>query len=118
MIVGNINNLQGKKVESSEVKNTLMKVLISPKEGWNGYVMRVVEVEEGGYTPKHQHPWIHINYVIEGVGEIFIDGVANKVSAGSFAQVPKDVIHQYKNTGKEVFKFICIVPEEGHIFYD
>lgn len=118
MIVGNINKLPGKELNSPELKNTLMKVLVSPKEGWDGYVMRVVEVKEGGYTPKHSHPWIHVNFVIEGEGEILIDGVVNEVTAGSFAQIPKDVIHQFRNRGKEVFKFICIVPEEGHVFYD
>ena len=92
-----------------------MKVLISPQEGWEGYVMRVVEVEEGGYTPKHSHPWPHINYFIEGTGELMLDGKMNTVEAGSFAFVPNDTLHQFRNTGTDIFKFICIVPEKGHI---
>ena len=114
MIVGNSNNLQSKKVEHPSALNSAMKVLVSPKEGWDSHVMRVVEVEEGGYTPKHSHPWPHINYMLEGEGEVMIDGEVHPVSAGSYAFVPQDTLHQFRNRGTNVFKFICIVPKEGH----
>jgi quercetin dioxygenase-like cupin family protein len=76
--------------------------------------MRVVEVEKDGYTPKHNHPWAHINYMIDGEGELFIDGKINKVKAGSFAFVPPGAMHQFSNSGKSIFRFICIVPKIGH----
>ena len=114
MIVDNVKNVPVIEVNSSEAKFTSMKVLVSPKEGWEGYVMREVTVLEGGFTPKHSHPWEHINYMIEGVGELMIDGKINKVEQGSYAYVPKGVLHQFRNDGNGVFKFICIVPKEGH----
>ncbi len=113
MIVGNLNDLEGKKIESPEVKNVLKKVLVSPNEGWEGYVMRVFELSEGGYAPKHSHPWPHINYIISGNGTLHIDGKDHEVKEGSFAFVPPGKLHQFSNNGKEDFKFICIVPEEG-----
>jgi len=114
MIIGNINDLQAKKIDSLQAKNAAMKVLVSSETGWDDYVMRVVEVETEGYTPKHSHPWPHINFIIEGDGLLMIDGKDNPVKAGSFAYVPSDHLHQFKNIGQEVFKFICIVPKEGH----
>jgi len=114
MIVGNIKDLKSKVVNHPEAKDASIKVLVSPKEGWEGHVMRVLEVEENGYTPKHSHPWPHINYIIEGSGELMIDGVVHPVSAGSYAYVPLDTLHQFKNVGQGIFKFICIVPEFGH----
>mgnify|MGYP002641366249 CR=1 FL=1 len=114
MIVSNVKDLEKLEVKHPEALNAAMKVLVSPTEGWDGYVMRVVEVEEGGYTPKHSHPWPHINYMLEGTGELMIDGKINPVEPGSFAFVPNDTLHQFRNRGTEVFKFICIVPEEGH----
>lgn len=114
MFVGNINELEGKAITSPNALDSMMKVLISPKEGWEGYVMRVIEVNKGGYTPKHSHPWPHINYIIEGNGQLLIDDKFHSVSSGSYAYVPSDTIHQFKNIGNEPFKFICIVPEEGH----
>jgi len=113
-MVNHLNKTKKKYISNPEAKNAFMKVLVSEKEGWEDYVMRVVEVEKEGYTPKHQHPWPHINYVIQGQGEIMIDGVLNPVEAGSYAFVPADTLHQYKNTGDDVFKFICIVPKHGH----
>ncbi|MFH0766569.1 MAG: cupin domain-containing protein [Bacillota bacterium] len=116
MMVNHVSHLMSKEVNSPEAFNTAMKVLVSPKEGWTGYVMRAVEVKEEGYTPKHSHPWPHINYMIEGEGELMINGEINKVTSGSYAFVPSDALHQFRNAGKGTFKFICIVPEEGHIY--
>ena len=114
MIVGNVKNLENKKIDSPKVNNASIKVLVSPKEGWEGHVMRVLELGKDGFSPKHEHPWPHINYMIEGEGELMIDGKINKVSAGSYAYVPANTLHQFRNIGETPFKFICIVPEEGH----
>ncbi len=115
MIVANEKDIHAIAMESPEVKNAAMKALISPKEGWDGYVMRVVELGEGGYSPKHTHQWPHINYVLEGKGSLQIEGKERPVQAGSYAYVPAGSQHQYKNVGTGMFKFICIVPQEGHV---
>lgn len=115
-MIGNINDLKAKVIESPEVKNASMKVLIGANEGWDDHVMRVMEVGVDGFTPKHKHAWPHINFMTEGEGELMIDGVVTKVSAGSYAFVPGNSLHQFRNTGKTVFKFICIVPESGHVY--
>tara|TARA_B100000965_G_C19555334_1_gene741930 strand:+ start:1109 stop:1456 length:348 start_codon:yes stop_codon:yes gene_type:complete len=114
MIVSHKNNVEGVKIELPEVKDAMMKVLISPKEGWQGNVMRVFELGKGGYTPRHTHPWPHINYIVSGKGKLHLDGDDHELKAGSFAYVPAGKLHQFMNTGDEKFEFICIVPEEGH----
>jgi len=78
------------------------------------HVMRVIEVEKDGYTPFHSHPWPHINYVIEGNGELKIGETVTRVTAGSYAFVPGSTMHQFRNAGDGWFRFICIVPKEGH----
>lgn len=113
-MVGHIKNLESVTMTHPEIKEATLKVLVSPKEGWDGYVMRLVEVGAFGYTPKHSHPWPHINYMIEGDGELLIDGEIHPVTTGSFAFVEGNKIHQFRNAGSDPFKFICIVPEEGH----
>lgn len=114
MVVGNIKELTKKVIESPLVQDVSMKVLVSPKEGWEGHVMRVFEVEPNGFTPKHSHPWPHINYIIGGQGELMIDGKINPITSGSYAYVPSDTLHQFRNVGETNLSFICIVPEEGH----
>lgn len=113
-MIGHLDDLMKAMMDSPEVKEAGMKVLISPEEGWESHVMRVVELGEGGYSPKHTHPWPHINYMIEGEGVLFLDGKETSVKAGSYAFVPAGELHQFRNTGKGTFKFICIVPKEGH----
>lgn len=114
MAIGHMKELEGVKMNHPAVKEATMKVAISPKEGWEGHVMRIMEVGPGGYTPKHNHPWPHINYVIEGNGSLLLEGEEQTIQAGSYAFVPPGELHQFKNTGNETLKFICIVPEEGH----
>ncbi len=103
-----------KKMYSDLVKNASMKVLVGPEEGWESHVMRIVELEPSGYSPEHSHPWPHINYMLEGEGVLMMDGVDYPVKAGGFAFVPAGMHHQFKNAGNTTFKFICIVPTEGH----
>lgn len=114
MIVNHEDKLEKIVFNNPEAKGASMKALISPKEGWQGYVMRILEIEEGGYSPKHNHPWPHINYILGGEGSLFLDGEEREVKEGSYAYVPADEEHQFKNVGKGIFKFMCIVPEEGH----
>ncbi|MHB1654051.1 MAG: cupin domain-containing protein [Desulfitobacteriaceae bacterium] len=113
MIVGNQKDMLGTRVDNSVMKNVLKKVLVSPNEGWAGWVMRLFELGENGYSPKHSHPWPHINYIISGEGILHLDGQDYNLEAGSFAYVPGDKIHQFQNQGQDQFRFICIVPEEG-----
>lgn len=115
MIVSHLKEVKGLKYDNPAVKNVLKKVLVSPNEGWDGWVMRVFELGEGGYSPKHSHPWPHINYMISGQGILHIDGQDYEVEEGSFSFVPGQKEHQFKNRGEEPFVFICIVPEEGDV---
>lgn len=114
MLVKHLDDCPRKEVSNASAKNAFMKVLVSEKEGWEDYVMRVVEVEKDGYTPKHQHPWPHINYVIEGDGHLMMNGKNHTLKSGTYAYVPDNTLHQYRNTGNGILKFICIVPKRGH----
>jgi len=113
-MIGNVRDLQDFEIRSPEAKHAAMKVLVSPAEGWEGHVLRVIEVGAGGYTPRHHHPWPHINYITEGEGELFLEGASTRVTAGSYAFIPGNALHQFRNAGEATFKFICIVPAAGH----
>ena len=113
MIVGKEKDALRIKVEGDAAKNAFKKVLVSPREGWEGYVMRVFDIEAEGHTPIHSHAWPHINYSVRCKGNLHIDGVDHEVEAGSYAYIPGDAMHQFTNIGSETFSMICIVPEEG-----
>lgn len=114
MAVGHESHCEAKAVNHPQALDAAMRVLIGPEDGWDGHVMRVIELEEGGYSPRHTHSWPHINYVVEGVGTLFLNGEEIALQAGSFAFVPDDADHQFRNSGHGKMRFICIVPERGH----
>ena len=114
MIVAHEKDLSAAVFDHPEAKNAKMKVLVSPEQGWSDYVMRIIELEEGGFSPRHTHDWPHINYVLEGSGTLHVDGEDHEVRAGSYAFVPAGSLHQYRNAGNGMFRFICIVPRHGH----
>jgi len=113
-MIGHLNEREAVKVDHPAALEAAMRVLVGPSEGWEDHVMRVIELQPDGYSPKHTHPWPHINYVLEGHGHLFLEGVENPIEAGSFAYVPSGALHQFSNGSEGVLKFICIVPKDGH----
>lgn len=114
MIVSHVDKLESFKYSGDTVKEASMKKLIGTEEGWDSHVMRVIELGSFGYSPRHTHPWPHINYVLEGSGKLFLEGEELKLVPGSYAYVPAQALHQFMNDGEETFRFICIVPTHGH----
>jgi len=113
MIVSHKDSIEGILYNSNGISNALKKTLISKNEGWKDYVMRLFEIGEGGYSPKHVHPWPHIIYVVGGKGVIEMEGKNHDIKMGSYAYIPNDAEHQFRNTSSEKLSFICIVPPEG-----
>lgn len=113
MFVGNVKDLQEIKVSNPDAVNAFRKTLIGPKEGWEGWVMRLFSLKNGGKTPRHSHPWPHINYILRGQGVLFLDGKEYPIGEGAIACVPANSLHQFNSASNEDFDFICIVPEEG-----
>jgi len=114
MIVSNEHQITANTIDSPEVRNAAMKVLVSAQEGWADHVMRIIELGPDGYSPRHKHDWPHINYMVEGSGVLLVNGKEHAVEQGAYAYVPANADHQFRNTGDGMFRFICIVPKEGH----
>lgn len=114
MYIQDIETLKAVKFDNPEVKDASMKVLVGKEEGWDSHVMRVIELEAGGYSPKHSHPWPHINYIIEGEGILLSEKEENPIKKGMTAFIPPGETHQFINSGQDKLVFICIVPKEGH----
>jgi quercetin dioxygenase-like cupin family protein len=115
MIVTDGKKINFNMMQSDEVKGAGMKKLIGEAEGWDSHVMREVNLEPFGYSPKHAHDWPHINYVLQGHGVIHIDGVDHEVEPGFVAYIPANSLHQFVNKTEEEMRFICIVPKKGHL---
>ena len=74
------------------------------------YALRMVELAPGGHSPHHQHNYEHENFVVEGQGRVFIDGVWHDLKPGDVVFVPANAEHEYANAGDSTFKFLCGIP--------
>jgi quercetin dioxygenase-like cupin family protein len=95
---------------TEEVKGVTMRILISDKDGAPNSVMRLFEIEPGGYTPLHTHAWEHEVFVLEGEGVVVEGEKEHALTKDSFAYVAPGERHQFLNRGSSPFKFICVVP--------
>ena len=84
--------------------------VIGRPEGAPNFAMRVIEFAPGAVFDRHQHPYEHEIFVLEGEGvaEGPERGVAMRPGAAIY--VPPDVLHGYRNTGEGVLRFICVIP--------
>lgn len=103
-----------KDVVSKEADNGASGVrvrwLITEEMGASNFVMRLFEIEPGGYSPKHQHSWEHEVFVLEGEGVVLGSEGWKNYQPGDAVFIPPHKEHQFKNNGKKLVKFLCLVP--------
>ncbi len=114
MKVTNLDKIEKVKVSMEGVQGAFKQVPISKDDGAPVFSFRVFTLETNGHTPYHQHPFEHVNYVIEGNGVIVKEnGEEVEIKKGDFALIDPDEKHQYRNTSaQEPFVIICAVPKE------
>ncbi len=78
-------------------------------------VVARVEIAAGGLAGRHTHPGDEISYVLDGEGELLIDGAPARVlKPGDAFVVPAGTIHSAKNTGTVPMHLVGVyVVEKG-----
>lgn len=62
----------------------------------------------GAATTPHYHPRTEeIYYILEGLGQMHIDGESRSVGPGDAIAIPPGARHTIRNTGQAVLKFLC-----------
>jgi len=113
MYLGHIDDVKKEKVKMEGTSGTYIQWLISKRQGAENYAMRLFTLEPGGKIAKHQHPWEHEIYVLQGEGKIGAGEEEVVAKAGNFLYIEPDVPHWYENTGTGDMKFLCIIPMKG-----
>jgi quercetin dioxygenase-like cupin family protein len=113
MPVVKYTEMQLEDVQMDGVKDASKANVVGPEQGWENHTMRVFRLKPGGFTPRHQHDWEHINHVIKGRGKLRIGDTVHDLLEKDFAFVPPNTEHQFENPYDEPFEFICIVPNRG-----
>lgn len=87
--------------------------LVGESDGAPNFALRQFEVEAGGYTPRHSHPYEHEVFVLEGQGVVLEGSLEHPLQAGDVVFVRPDEVHQFRNTGTAPLKFLCLVPNSA-----
>lgn len=81
-------------------------------DGAPNFALRMIEIQPGGSSPKHIHPYEHENFVVEGKGKLLIGDTWHSLAPGDVAYVPAGILHQYVNASDGVLKFLCAIPAQ------
>jgi quercetin dioxygenase-like cupin family protein len=90
-----------------------MRKLLGPEDGTPTFAMRQFEVAPGGHTPLHSHPYEHEVFVLEGEGLVLEGDLEHRLSPGDVVFVVPGEIHQFRNTGSQPLKFLCLIPNSA-----
>jgi len=112
MLVRSASEVKQDTIEQEGVVNVKIRWLISKPEGAPNFAMREFEIEPAGHTPFHSHDWEHEVYVLSGQGVVSGKEGDIPIKAGMSVFVAPGEEHNFKNTGKDTLKFICMVPHQ------
>ena len=87
--------------------------LVGQPDGAPNFSMRKFEVAQGGFTPRHSHPYEHEVFVLEGEGTVLEGDIEHPIKTGDVLYVSPNEIHQFKNTGQAPLKFLCLIPNSA-----
>ena len=95
--------------EPGGAEGLTMRWVINASQGATNFAMRVLELEPGKESPFHQHDNEHEVFVLDGQGEVETLEGSHKLTTGSVVFIPERESHQFRNTGKEIMRFIDVV---------
>jgi quercetin dioxygenase-like cupin family protein len=96
----------------SGAEKVKVRWLITKEMGAPNFAMRLFEVGEGGCSPFHSHAWEHEVFIVGGQGSVMTEEGPIKFMEGDVVFVLPNEKHQFRNEGRGVLKFLCIVPIE------
>jgi quercetin dioxygenase-like cupin family protein len=113
MHITSLDNVKKTIPQMEGARGVFKQIPLSKADGVPSFSFRVFTIEPGGHTPFHQHPFEHMNYIIEGQGVMVAKDREQPVKKGDFALVLPNEMHQFKNiSGSQDLVFICAVPKE------
>lgn len=104
------NQVPSAEVTMEGAADCRVRWLIGEVDQAPNFAMREFEVAPGGHTPKHFHDYEHEIYVLSGRG-VLVDGNQDRpLAAGDVVLIAPGDVHQFRNSGDEPLKFLCLIP--------
>jgi quercetin dioxygenase-like cupin family protein len=113
MLVRHVSEVKQSKVETEGAVGVNIRWLISKEEGAPSFAMREFEIEPAGHTPYHSHAWEHEVFGLAGEGVVVSADAETPIKPGMAVFVPGGQMHNFKNTGSETLRFLCLIPHNS-----
>lgn len=99
--------------EAQPPKRTVLEQIDVPGSAYIT-IVAMTEIEPNATVERHVHPGTEMTYVLEGGGEMFVDGKpAMHVKAGDHWPVPAGTPHNFKNGPQPARLLVTYVLERG-----
>jgi quercetin dioxygenase-like cupin family protein len=112
MKITRLNDCETLPIHMEGVSGALKQVPLGKADGAPHFSVRVFTLEPGGHTPHHSHESEHLNYILEGSGEVLEGDTPRAIGKGDFILVKPHEKHQYRNNGNSPLVFMCMVPSD------
>ncbi len=91
--------------------NTTLRELLSPlnEDVTSRYSLAHATVKPGETTHAHRLKSSEVYYMLQGVGEMYVDDEKEKLHAGHVIYIPPNSVQRIKNIGVGELEFLCIV---------
>ena len=110
MTIKDIHEIEA--VDIADATWVTRKMLLSRSETPN-FEMRCFSIQPGGEMLRHMNHVEHEQFVLHGKTRIGIGDEEFDVQYGNIIFIPANLPHWYRNTGTEVFQFLCLVPNQA-----
>jgi quercetin dioxygenase-like cupin family protein len=97
-------------VGEHDATGVTVRWVIAEKDGAPNFAMRVFEVEPGGHSPYHKHPWEHEVFILDGSGTLVHEGKEYPLAKGDVMFIPGGEQHQLRSATDGKLEFICLIP--------
>jgi quercetin dioxygenase-like cupin family protein len=104
------SKIKADEVKQDDVKGIKVRWLITKSDGAENFAMRYFEMAPEGYSPHHSHGWEHEVFILNGDCLVICGTEQKKVGPGYVVFIPPNKMHQFRNVGNEVLRFLCLVP--------
>lgn len=97
-------------VNERDAEGAKVRWLITKNDDAKHFAMRCFEITPKGYSPYHSHKWEHEVFILDGECIVVCGNHREKVGPGYVVFIPPNEMHQFKNEGTEILRFLCLVP--------
>lgn len=107
-----VTEVETSKFEDTTFGNVMWQTLLSsPKTSTDSMCVGIATCPANGSLELHQHAQAEIYYVLDGSGEVEIDGERHRVHEGSMLWIPGDVVHGVFCGPQETLRWLYVFPE-------